>query len=1011
MSLNAQTNNMNFEEGTFNGWDQAVGTRIDAVSEDYTRSDPADFPPQIRLMNPAVPPFDEYGVVCGINNIPTIFPGGAFSARIGDNPGGRRAAKISRTFTVQANAAFLQYSYAIILEDPGHDENDQPKFVVNIKDSSGALVTCGKFEAFAGPNALQQGFRACTLPRRYRCDFPLTDCPNEAQFPTEVQILPWTSGGADLTPYIGQQITIEFISLDCLLGAHGATAYLEANIEPLEILVNGLCTSGDDITLTAPLGFVSYLWSTGETTRTISVTNAQFGDTYTVDLKSNTGCDTQVTIVLGPQNPATIDPIEDKTICLGARVVVIPTGTDAGSFEFTWPVNNSIKGLSASLSPTETTTYTVYALDKNGCRGASTTFTINVLTGGGAPYPEADFTYTVQTGPPPNLCNTLVFDNLSSYCKDDLTYLWDFGDGTTSTEENPTHTFPTDNNQQTYTITLTVTSASDGLIDTATDTFDSNGVAPSFDSAANCGEVTLTNTSTICETLFDNYTGFTYTWDFGDGSAPQVTDETQATVTHTYTVSGPYTIELTMTDTSNGNVYNASSSIEVITGIGADFSFDSECLSVQFNNESDSCIPITNYLWDFGDGTTSTEENPSHDYANVGPFTVTLTVGDDTDTSVHTDTVQLNPAPTTADFTFVRNCDQVVFTNASVSCDGTLTYAWDFGDGNTSTEENPTHIFAYGQTYSVTLTISDGVQTIPITKPVSVEKEAVYIQPTDMEMCGDIGSLTASFDLTERIGEILVNVDPTAVTPPAVAFYLTPEDADAGTNRINNTFENTENPQTIYASVTENGGCLVELYSFDLIVNETPQINDIEDILICSSLENSKTYDLQQLDESMFDGITQSVASLTYHESEEDAMDNILPVTSINLIAGNEATVYARAENPNAPLCYSISTFNVRLDNAITDPENCSITVSNALTPNGDGINDTFVIKNIEIFPENRITIFNRWGSKVFETRGYVNTWDGTHNGKELPVATYYYVLELNDPTKEIKSGYVSIIR
>jgi len=81
------------------------------------------------------------------------------------------------------------------------------------------------------------------------------------------------------------------------------------------------------------------------------------------------------------------------------------------------------------------------------------------------------------------------------------------------------------------------------------------------------------------------------------------------------------------------------------------------------------------------------------------------------------------------------------------------------------------------------------------------------------------------------------------------------------------------------------------------------------------------------------------------------------------------------------------------------------------MTPNADGANDVFFIQNVETFPNNELTIYNRWGHKVYETRGYANDWDGTYKGKPLPVGTYYYYIKLNDPEDRSHSGYISILR
>jgi gliding motility-associated-like protein len=83
------------------------------------------------------------------------------------------------------------------------------------------------------------------------------------------------------------------------------------------------------------------------------------------------------------------------------------------------------------------------------------------------------------------------------------------------------------------------------------------------------------------------------------------------------------------------------------------------------------------------------------------------------------------------------------------------------------------------------------------------------------------------------------------------------------------------------------------------------------------------------------------------------------------------------------------------------------IVVPKGFSPNGDNINDTWVIENIEHFPNNKIIVFNRWGNKVLETNNYQNDWDGksTKGGgsKRLPVGPYLYIIELNE------SGYAPV--
>jgi len=92
---------------------------------------------------------------------------------------------------------------------------------------------------------------------------------------------------------------------------------------------------------------------------------------------------------------------------------------------------------------------------------------------------------------------------------------------------------------------------------------------------------------------------------------------------------------------------------------------------------------------------------------------------------------------------------------------------------------------------------------------------------------------------------------------------------------------------------------------------------------------------------------------------------------------------------------------------ASTEPE--VLNIPEGFSPNGDGVNDLFVIRGIENYPNNTFVIFNRWGNKVYEASPYNNQWDGRSTtgvrvgGDELPIGTYFYVLDLGDGTKPIK--------
>ncbi|SHM54343.1 gliding motility-associated C-terminal domain-containing protein [Mucilaginibacter sp. OK098] len=86
------------------------------------------------------------------------------------------------------------------------------------------------------------------------------------------------------------------------------------------------------------------------------------------------------------------------------------------------------------------------------------------------------------------------------------------------------------------------------------------------------------------------------------------------------------------------------------------------------------------------------------------------------------------------------------------------------------------------------------------------------------------------------------------------------------------------------------------------------------------------------------------------------------------------------------------------------------ITIPNTFTPNDDGVNDKWEIKNLKDYPNCTVKIFNRWGQEVYSSRGYYNAWDGTRKGKRLPIGTYYYVINLNNNTRPL-GGFVALLR
>lgn len=160
----------------------------------------------------------------------------------------------------------------------------------------------------------------------------------------------------------------------------------------------------------------------------------------------------------------------------------------------------------------------------------------------------------------------------------------------------------------------------------------------------------------------------------------------------------------------------------------ADFSFTTSGSSVTFYDTSTSPNGIVLYSWNFGDGTTSTERNPTHRYTNSGNYHVsyTITDGNGKTYSKHQYvSVTVPNKPPQAMFYKSVNGLTVTFTDTSADSDGNIkSWFWNFGDGATSNSRNPTHTYQRGGTYTVTLTIydddgshDDASTTIQVTNP------------------------------------------------------------------------------------------------------------------------------------------------------------------------------------------------------------------------------------------------------------------------------------------------------
>ena len=290
-------------------------------------------------------------------------------------------------------------------------------------------------------------------------------------------------------------------------------------------------------------------------------------------------------------------------------------------------------------------------------------------------------------------------------------YEWSFGDGNSSTAANPTYAYK---DPGTYTVRLTVTDNTN-LITYVTTTATIAAKQPVADAGG-------PYSGGVDKPISFNATGSydpdgaieAYFWDFGDGN-----NSTEANATHAYADLGNFTVTLTVTDNHNAST-TSSSWVYVIANppvadTGGPYSSTAvDPVDFDSSGSHDPDGTIVEYVWDFGDGSNSTEANPNHIYSLQGNYTVTLTVTDNDNATVTAYTwCSVSPRPPVADangpYSGITG-EAISFSAAgSEDLDGEiLEYRWSFDDGTGSFfEENPSHTFTDPDTYTVSLTVTD----------------------------------------------------------------------------------------------------------------------------------------------------------------------------------------------------------------------------------------------------------------------------------------------------------------
>jgi len=378
---------------------------------------------------------------------------------------------------------------------------------------------------------------------------------------------------------------------------------------------------GDGNFGTGPVPFHTYV-GTGTFNVALTVTD-DAGDTNTAT--------TTATIAVGNQ-PPTANPNGPYTGTAGAPVTLDGSGStdpDGAIVVYDWNFGDGSTGSGMMLNHTYampgTYNITLTITDDSGAIDSATTSA--AIDAANQP-PTAN-----PNGPYSGMVNaTVAFDGTGSTDTDGTisSYAWSFGDGSTGTGSAPTHTYVAEG---TYNVALTVTDDG-GLTDTAMTTAAIGAVTnqPPVANANGPYAGTVGLPVTFDSTGSDDPDGtlVVYDWSFGDG-----TTGTGTNPTHTYVAQGTYNVSLTVTD-DMGAMDSSTTAATIGMGNQAPIANANGPYNgtvdtpVQLNSSgsSDPDGAITAYDWDFGDGTTGAGPNPTHTYASVGTYNITLTVMD-----------------------------------------------------------------------------------------------------------------------------------------------------------------------------------------------------------------------------------------------------------------------------------------------------------------------------------------------------------------------------------------------
>ncbi len=683
-------------------------------------------------------------------------------------------------------------------------------------------------------------------------------------------------------------------------------------------------------------------------------------------------------------------------------------------------------------------------LTASSIEGCSNTYTLPVVMD----KPTADFQSQGSCAG-----STISFTDNSTYPSGSIiSWAWTFGDGGTSTLQNPTHIYALAGS---YQVTLVVESSLFTYGTVIKTVNISNKPIVQF-TASN-----LTGCAPLATTFSDASTtaaGSSYHWNFGDNNYSSLQSPT-----HTYIISNQtFSVRLVVTSPDGcRDSLTKTAYINVMDTPTANFSSTSGCVNteISFNEIFDIDDQNQAWAWDFGDGGTSTIQNPVHIFTNTGNYPVNLVVTNSVGCSSYiTKSTAISNKPV-ASFTAPDQAGcapfSVNFNNQSTIPAGS-TYNWNFGDNSTSTLLNPVHSFAANGNYTVKLVItapggcSDsmvGAAYIQVFNGITADFAQVNQctnSPTIFTDNSVSGSGTiASWNWNFGNGNSSTSAHPSFVYIDSGTYQvtLTVVTTDGCSNTITKEVVVDDKPAVHFAASDVNG-CSPLSVDFTNVTNAAPgstfnwsfgngststlqnpsstytTINTYSVKLVVTSPQGcidslvlNNYISLQNTPTALF---LASTSLVSMPDAQVSFSDNSINYSTVNWNFGDNS--YSTIEDPKhiygdtgtydvCLIAYSSYGCSDTLCKKITVTSSNKIAIPGAFSPNGDQNNDVFMVRGGP-FKSIELKVLNEWGNLLFVTTSQDNGWNGTYNGTPQPAGQYEYIVKATTMSNEEINQY-----